>query len=312
MHISSMDYKYKFTVFTPCYNSEKFLHRVFESLKNQTFRDFEWLVINDASTDNTHNLIESFISEADFPVRYFNLTKNQMLTRNYNLAIREAQGELFLPAGHDDEFIPNTLQVFLDTWEKYRSDDIAGVSCLCVDQHGDIVGDRYPTSPYLSNYIDTLYNEHISGEKWGFMRTDLMKQYLLPEDIDTYISEGLMWIRMGKDYKTIHINEPLRIYYMDQPEHSSLSSVNTSKIKYPRGTRYYTLEMINEFKQLIKGNLRLKLKLYINYIRLSLTLKIPIGVMINEVTYFTDKVITLLLFPVGFFVFYRDKSRSDK
>lgn len=59
-----------FTVFTPAYNRAHTLHRVWESLKAQTERDFEWLVVDDGSTDNTAELIAQYQREADFPVRY--------------------------------------------------------------------------------------------------------------------------------------------------------------------------------------------------------------------------------------------------
>ena len=64
-----MSFKYRFTIFTPCYNSEKFIHRVIESLESQTFNDFEWLVINDASTDSTAKILDEYASKAKFPVR---------------------------------------------------------------------------------------------------------------------------------------------------------------------------------------------------------------------------------------------------
>lgn len=59
-----------FTVFTPTYNRAKTLHRVYESLQQQTFRDFEWLIVDDGSVDDTKSLIEIWQKEAAFPIRY--------------------------------------------------------------------------------------------------------------------------------------------------------------------------------------------------------------------------------------------------
>lgn len=55
---------YKFTVFTPCYNGEKTIHRVFESMNAQTYTNWEWIIINDGSTDNSDSVIKELISES--------------------------------------------------------------------------------------------------------------------------------------------------------------------------------------------------------------------------------------------------------
>lgn len=64
-------YQYLFTVFTPTYNRAHTLHRVYNSLKVQTYRDFEWLIIDDGSTDNTHELIEQWQAEKQFSIRVY-------------------------------------------------------------------------------------------------------------------------------------------------------------------------------------------------------------------------------------------------
>jgi len=65
------DDKPYFTVFTPSYNSRDTLQRVYESLKAQTYRDFEWLIVNDGSTDGTETLVEKWQRGTAFPIRYF-------------------------------------------------------------------------------------------------------------------------------------------------------------------------------------------------------------------------------------------------
>ena len=76
----------EFTVFTATYNRAHLLHRVYDSLMAQTFRDFEWLVVDDGSADETSALIEAWRNEADFPVRYYH-QKNQGKHVAYNHAV---------------------------------------------------------------------------------------------------------------------------------------------------------------------------------------------------------------------------------
>lgn len=303
-----MEYKYKFTIFTPCYNSEKFIHRVFESLANQTYKNFEWIVINDNSTDNTGQLIKDFIATADFDVQFFNLEKNQMLTKNYNLAVKNAQGEFFMPLGHDDALVNSALQTFLNYYEKIpddKKDSYAGVSCTCVDQFGKLIGDAYPESPYLSNFYHTVYDLNIEGEKQGFVKTKIMREFPIPE-LDIYVPEGLIWHHVGEKYNTLFVNDSLRIYYINQT-HESLSSSASKKIRYPKGIRFYTLCQLNRFFKKVKKNYLLKFKTLIKYGRMSFHLKIYLIKSAGEIQSPVYKVAYLFLYPAIVLISFRDK-----
>ena len=98
-----------FTVFTPVFNGEKYLHRVFKSLKEQEFRDYEWIVINDGSTDGSAGLIRAFIEEnKDINTVYIE-QPNSGKHLSWNRAVEHARGRLFVPADADDYFFPDTL-----------------------------------------------------------------------------------------------------------------------------------------------------------------------------------------------------------
>lgn len=89
-----------FTVFTPTYNRAHTLLRVFSSLQAQTFQDFEWLIVDDGSTDGTEELIKHWGSESHFPVRYFK-QENRGKHVAFNRGVREATGQFFLPLDSD-------------------------------------------------------------------------------------------------------------------------------------------------------------------------------------------------------------------
>src|SRR5690242_10850122 len=104
-----------FTVFTPTYNRAHTLHRVFDSLRAQTIRDFEWLVIDDGSVDGTSEQISEWTNTVDFPIRYFK-QKNSGKHIAHNLAAREARGQFFLPLDSDDACMPDALERLSYHW----------------------------------------------------------------------------------------------------------------------------------------------------------------------------------------------------
>ena len=93
---------YTFTVFTPTYNRAATLARVYESLQRQTFTDFEWIIVDDGSTDETAELVQQWRSESSFPIRYI-WQPNQGKHVAFNRGVELARGELFLPHDSDDE-----------------------------------------------------------------------------------------------------------------------------------------------------------------------------------------------------------------
>jgi glycosyltransferase involved in cell wall biosynthesis len=212
-----------FTVFTPTYNRAHTLHRVYNSLLAQTFRDFEWLVVDDGSSDNTRQIVEAWCAEANFPIRYF-WQENAHKKVAFNRGVREARGELFLTWDSDDEAVPEALATFKRIWLDIPNEDrnrYSAVTVLCADPAGNIVGDRYPDDVLNSNSIETMLRYRISGEKWGFQRVDVLKEFPFPENVVGLVPESVVWHRIARKYLTRYVNVPLRVYH---PGEDSLSS----------------------------------------------------------------------------------------
>ena len=110
-----MNYRYVFTVFTPTFNRSLTLRRVYESLRLQTFRDFEWLIVDDGSTDCTKELVEKWRTESSFPIRYI-YQENRGKPAAFNQGVQKAQGELFLTLDSDDACVPQALERLKYHW----------------------------------------------------------------------------------------------------------------------------------------------------------------------------------------------------
>lgn len=204
---------YTFTVFTATYNRAKILHRVYDSLKVQTFTDFEWLIVDDGSIDNTETIVSKWIEEAEFSIRYIKKQNGGKHTA-FNVGVKEAKGELFLPLDSDDRCVAEALAVFNEIWQGIENKEkFSAVTALCEDINGNLVGQKYPKDIFDSDSIELKYVYNIHGEKWGFQRTDVLKEFPFPEPQNLKLyPEDVVWHRISRKYKTRFINKTLRIY----------------------------------------------------------------------------------------------------
>ena len=291
---------YTFTVFTPTYNRAHTLHRVYESLIAQTFRHFEWVIVDDGSTDNTRELVAKWQQTATFPIRY-EWQENTGKAGAWNHGVRLANGELFLTLDSDDACVPNALERLKYHWDSIpgqQRDQFSAVTALCINQHGKLVGDRFPEDVFDSTSFEMKTVHNVFGEKWGFQRTEVMGQFNFPEiPNEKYISPSIVWNRISLHYKTRYINEALRIYYEDGPDSITRSSVKL-RARNPKGASLFYREYAN-----LSIPLAWKIKGIINYIRFSLHGKIHPSIIIKDSNH---KALTILVFVAGFLLYQRD------
>lgn len=230
--IADETYQYKFTVFTPVFNCEKSIEGVHESLINQTYKNFEWLIINDGSTDKSHETINHLIKASPLSINYINNIENQHKMSCFLQAISLAKGELLLTFDGDDECIPDALNIFYEEYFNIPDnlkDKVCAVTSLCQDQFGNRVGDKFPSDPYFSNTFKSQAIDGIEGEKWGFTKTSVLKGIWVNNQIFSkgYIPESIIWYLIAKEgYITKYINETLRIYHLDVENSITSTSIN--------------------------------------------------------------------------------------
>lgn len=235
-------FKYRFTVFTPVYNCENTIERVYNSLLNQTYSNFEWLIINDGSTDNSNLVIEKLLTDTSLNIRYINNKINQHKMACFMQAIDLADGEFLLTFDADDECVDHALETFEKSYNDINEDQkplISAVTGLCVDQFGKQIGDAYPTQPYFNNTFKTYAVDKIMGEKWGFTKTNILRNVSYSEAFvaNGFMPEGLIWNLLSKTgFQTKYINQTLRIYHTGL-EHS-ISSSGFEKTALGSATQY--------------------------------------------------------------------------
>ena len=293
-------YQYVFTVFTPTYNRAYTLSRVYNSLKAQSYRNFEWLIVDDGSTDNTCNLVEQWQKEAEFYIHYI-WQENQGKHVAFNRGVQAAKGELFLTLDSDDTCIPEALVRFKSHWDSIPDNErykFSAVTALCINQHGKLVGNAFPVDVLDSDSIEIHTKYRVFGEKWGFHKTDVLKEFPFPEiSGENFITEGIIWNRISLKYKTRFVNDKLRTYYECMSDSLTNSSIKL-RAKNSKGASLYYQEYLK-----LPISIKSKIKYLINYIRFSFHAHSnPLKIILDS----EYKILATMLLPVGYFFYKRD------
>ncbi len=164
------------TIFTPTYNRAHTLGRVYESLCRQTCRDFEWLVVDDGSTDSTRMLVEEWISEDRFPIRYI-YKENGGLHTGYNTAYENIDTELNVCIDSDDYMPDDAVETIAREWRERGTESYAGLLGLDYDTRtGKPIGGLFPTGMTECYFLDLSTKRLHIGDSKPVMRTDLMRK----------------------------------------------------------------------------------------------------------------------------------------
>ena len=165
------------TVFTSTYNRSKTLPRLFESLCRQTDKNFEWLIVDDGSIDNTEEIVQPWLAEdKGFPVRYIK-KPNEGFHTGYNTAIANMESVLAVCIDSDDYMPDNAVALIHDCWVSRGSEAYGGIIGLDYRIDGTLIGGLLPEKVEAINLIALAQGKYPvkPGDKKIVARTDLYK-----------------------------------------------------------------------------------------------------------------------------------------
>lgn len=199
----------KLTVFTPAYNRAYSLPRTYESMKNQTCKDFVWLIIDDGSSDNTKELVNQWISEnSEFEIQYIYKENGGMHTA-HNTAYANIHTELNVCVDSDDAMPADAVEKILRKWEEVKDCGYAGIIALDADLNTNkVIGKGFPEG-LKDTTVSGYYARGGAGDKKLIYRTDIINQY--PEypvyEGEKYFSLAFKYRLIDQDYKMAVLDE---------------------------------------------------------------------------------------------------------
>lgn len=250
-----------FTVFTPTYNRAHLLDRLYHSLCQQTFQDFEWIVVNDGSKDDTDEVVESFIAEKKININYIK-QENGGKHRAINNGIKIAKGELFFIADSDDWLLPTTLEKVVYHYQTIKNNlSIGGVCGLDVDQNRKVIGTGLPFNTIDCSPTEIRMKYHVEGDLKEVFKTDVFREFPFPEiEGERFCPEAVVWNRFSRLYKLHYFNEP--IYVAEYQQEGLTSSIVRIRMQSPISATLCYKEMLDDNISLFQ-----KIRASINYWR---------------------------------------------
>lgn len=286
------------TIVTPTYNRSDRLLRLFESLCRQTSKAFEWLCIDDGSSDNTRDVVEHFAksitsAKDSFPVRY-KYKSNGGKHSALNMAFREVATELLFIVDSDDFLTDDAVSSIITDWNSVEDKSkLCGIGYLRGYSDKERIGDAYTSDHLVSNFVNERYNQGIDGDKAEVWVTDKLRDFRYPEVYgEKFISESVAWIWLAKKYDMLFIN---KIIYITEYLDGGLSNSGRAlRFKCPNLMAYASLmTMSNEF------SLKIRIKETLLYIVYSLFGKSSL----TELFKCEYKLMVLINFVPGFLLY---------
>ena len=294
------------TVFTPTFNREHLLKNCYESLLNQNYKNFEWLIVDDGSTDETEELVKEWADEEKIKIRYF-YKKNGGKHSAINLGVNKANSDIFFILDSDDILSHNSLELINQNWKKVESDQFCGITGLSQYKDGAIIGDKFSHNKWEVSFADIYLKYGLKGDKAVCFKTEILKQYPFPEKENIrFVFEAVVWHEMAKKHNVLAINEVLQIVEYQQ------AGVSDSSYR-----KWYLKSLAFSYFTLIKNKTysfqKYPKSYFWNFIHLG------INSLLSKTSYFNklncwEKLIYLISFPRAYYSYLNMKNlvKDDK
>ena len=237
------------SIVTATYNRDFLLSRLYDSLIRQNCPDFEWIVVDDGSTDDTAILLNTWISQKKINIKFFQKVNGGKHTA-LNLAFKKSSGDFILIVDSDDLLAFNAVEIIkskiieIKKYKFYKR--LSGICFPKADLNGMLIGSTHINSPFICNYLNYRYKYKINGDKTEVFKREVLLEFPFPKfKNEKFCPEALIWNRIAKKYDMVFYND---IIYLCEYQVDGLTS-KTYEIRKnsPKSTLqyYYELSLLN-------------------------------------------------------------------
>lgn len=294
----------RLAILTPAYNRKETMKRLYASLKEQSCKDFFWLVVDDGSTDGTETLVREWMELGEIRIGFIRKENGGKHTA-LNAGIRKIEQELTFIVDSDDYLTKDAVETVLAYAEKYKGQKKEKKLCgYCFLRHysdGRVNTAYFPKDEYISNYVETRINGNIGGDKAEVFYTSILREFPFQEyPGERFMPEDAVWIVMSQKYDMVHINKG--IYICDYLEGGLTRTGRAMKIYSPRGMMLRSRLFMNDKRVCLKTRVKMTL-LYAVYSRFA-------GIGFGEAAGELDsKILFYLAYVPGMAVYRRWKKK---
>lgn len=280
------------TIFTPTYNRAHLLPRLYNSLLRQSCNDFNWLIIDDGSTDNTRELVQGWIMEGHISIRY-HYKENGGMHTGHNAAYELIDTLLNTCIDSDDWLADGAVEKIVNFWRQHGSDRYSGIVALDATEAGEVIGRELPTDRQAIR-LDEYYAKGGFGDKKLIYRTDVMRQYPAYPTFpgEKLVPLGYKYLLADQDYTLLILNEIVCIVEY-QPDGSSMNILQ-QYCRNPRGFAF-----TRKVSMVLGYTAKERYKAAIHYVAKSLMLHNR-----NFLREAPRKMLTVAAIPLGILLFF--------
>ena len=242
------------TVITPTYNRGNRLYELFSSLQNQTDYDFEWMIVDDGSSDNTEAIVRGFTAQAKYTIQYLKKENGGKHTA-LNFGIPQILTDLTIIVDSDDTLLPDAVTTIKEYYAKYKERIEIGVFSFLREnsQHNILV--KAPRDEFVGSYVKERIRGNLPGDMAEVFLTKALREFPFPEfQGEKFMSEDVVWIPLGMKYQTLFVNKV--IYRCEYLEDGLTQNDKRHKFASPFGSMMRGKMLMNKecgLKARVKG-----------------------------------------------------------
>lgn len=191
------------SIFTPTYNRKALLQRAYNYLCKQTCIEFQWIIVDDGSTDNTGEMVKEWKKKAPFPIKYY-YQINSGKMKAHNQGVLHADTELFICLDSDDYLTENAVETIYTTWNHLKEQGLLGglagiIAYKGKDYSHTMNGEVFPDTQMITQ--SELYQKGFRGETMLVYKTLVLREYPFPIfPGETFIPESVVFDEIDKKY----------------------------------------------------------------------------------------------------------------